>query len=60
MYSFRISKTKTKYMEYKFKKRRANFTMDVKIEVNITPQVTQFNYLGSIIQNDKLHPDILI
>ena len=42
-----------KYMECKFARRRASSCLEVKIGDHAISQVTQFEYLGSIIQNDE-------
>ena len=52
-HGFRVSGSKEEYMDCKFSKRRANPTLEVKIEDDTIPRVTQFRYLGSIIQNDE-------
>ena len=51
-HGFCLSRSKTKYMEYKFSKRRTNSNLEVKIGDDTIPQVTRFKYLGSIIQSD--------
>jgi len=52
-YGFRLSKSKTKYMECNFSKRRSGSTLEVKVGYHIIPQVTQFKYIWSIVQNDE-------
>jgi len=52
-YGFRLSRSKTDYMECKFSKRRSMSTLEVKVGDHIIPQVTRFKYLGSIVQNDR-------
>jgi hypothetical protein len=39
-------------MECKLSKRRSISTLEAKVGDHIIPQVTQFKYLGSIVQND--------
>ena len=51
-YGFRLSRSKTEYMECNFSKRRSGSTLEVKVGDHIIPQVTRFRYLGSIVQND--------
>jgi len=51
-YGFRLSRSKTEYMECNFSKRRSESTLEVKVGGHIIPQVTRFKYLGSIVQND--------
>ncbi|KAM7490942.1 hypothetical protein LguiA_033863 [Lonicera macranthoides] len=51
-HGFRLSRSKTEYMEYKFSKRRSTTNLEVKVGDNVIPQVTRFKYLGSIIQED--------
>ena len=51
-YGFRLSRSKTEYMECKFSNRRGNSTLEVKVGDHIIPQVTRFKYLGSVVQND--------
>jgi hypothetical protein len=49
VYDFRLSRSKTKYMEYNnFSKRRSSSTLKVKVWDHIILQVTQFKYLGSV------------
>ena len=48
-HGFRLSRSKSKYMECKFNKRRRVSNSEVKIGDHIIPQVTQFKYLGSVI-----------
>jgi hypothetical protein len=50
-YGFRLSRSKTEYMECNFSGRRSRST-EVKVGDHIIPQVTRFKYLGSIVQND--------
>jgi len=52
-YDFRLSKSKTEYIECNFSKRRSSSTLGVKVGDHIIPQVTRFKYLGSIVQNDR-------
>ncbi|KAH1214111.1 Craniofacial development protein 2 [Glycine max] len=51
-HGFRLSRSKSKYMECKFNKRRRVSNSEVKIGDHIIPQVTRFKYLGSVIQDD--------
>jgi len=40
-------------MERSFRKRQSVFSVKVKVGDHIIPQVTQFKYLESIVQNDR-------
>ncbi|KAH1190889.1 Pre-mRNA-processing protein 40B [Glycine max] len=51
-HGFRLSRSKSEYMECKFNKRMRVSNSEVKIGDHITPQVTRFKYLGSVIQDD--------
>jgi hypothetical protein len=51
-YGFRLSRSKKEYMECNFSGRRSRSTLEVKVGDHIIPQVTQFKYLESIVQND--------
>ncbi|RZB49939.1 Protein YLS3 [Glycine soja] len=51
-HGFRLSRSKSEYMECKFNKRRRVSNSEVKIGDHIIPQVTWFKYLGSVIQDD--------
>ncbi|KAM7524737.1 hypothetical protein LguiA_014639 [Lonicera macranthoides] len=51
-HGFRLSRSKTEYMECKFSKRRSTPNLEVKVGDNVIPQYTRFKYLGSIIQED--------
>jgi len=51
-YGFRLSRSKTEYMKCNFSKRRSRSTLEVKVGDHTIPQVTRFEYLGSIVQND--------
>ncbi|KAL5163093.1 Retrovirus-related Pol polyprotein from type-1 retrotransposable element R2 [Glycine soja] len=51
-HGFRLSRSKSEYMECKFNKRRRVSNSEVKIRDHIIPQVTRFKYLGSVIQDD--------
>ncbi|KAF1884278.1 hypothetical protein Lal_00042930 [Lupinus albus] len=54
MYSVCRSNTKCKY-----RKRRANSTVEVNVGDNIISQVTRLRYIGSIIQdNEKINGDV--
>lgn len=37
-------------MKYKFSKKRSVFILEMKVEDHINSKVTQFKYLGSVIQ----------
>ncbi|KAH1203821.1 Peroxisome biogenesis factor 10 [Glycine max] len=52
IHGFRLSRSKSEYMECKFNKRRRVSNSEVKIGDHIIPQVTRFKYLGSVIQDD--------
>ncbi|XP_060177825.1 uncharacterized protein LOC132607761 [Lycium barbarum] len=49
---FRLSRTKTEYMECKFSDVTQETDVEVKIEAQTIPKRGSFNYLGSIIQGD--------
>ncbi|RZB64914.1 hypothetical protein D0Y65_041114 [Glycine soja] len=51
-HGFRLSRSKSEYMECKFNKRRRVSNSEVKIGDHIIPLVTRFKYLGSVIQDD--------
>ena len=51
-YGFRLSRSKTKYMECNFSKRRSRSTFELKVGDHIIPQVTRFKYIWSIVQNE--------
>ncbi|KAL5168862.1 DnaJ subfamily C member 7 [Glycine soja] len=51
-HGFRLSRSKSEYMECKFNKSRRVSNSEVKIGGHIIPQVTRFKYLGSVIQDD--------
>jgi len=51
-YGFRLSRSKTEYIECNFSGRRSRSTLEVKVGDHIIPQVTRFKYLGSLVQND--------
>ncbi|RZC31475.1 Pentatricopeptide repeat-containing protein [Glycine soja] len=51
-HGFRLSRSKSEYMECKFNKRRRVSNSEVKIGDHINPQVTRFKYLGFVIQDD--------
>ncbi|KAL5130219.1 THO complex subunit 4A [Glycine soja] len=58
-HGFRLSRSKSEYMECKFNKRRRVSNLEVKIGDHIIPQVTRFKYLGSVIQDDgKIEGDV--
>jgi hypothetical protein len=50
--------SKTEYMECNFIKRRIISSLEVKVSDHIIPQVTQFKYLRSIVQNDGKLEDV--
>ncbi|KAH1125341.1 hypothetical protein GYH30_014768 [Glycine max] len=52
-HGFRLSRSKSEYMECKFNKRRRVSNSEVKIGDHIIPQVTRFKYLESVIQDDR-------
>ncbi|RZC04600.1 Sugar transporter ERD6-like 16 [Glycine soja] len=52
IHGFRLSRSKSEYMECKFNKRRRVSNSEVKIGDHIISQVTRFKYLGSVIQDD--------
>ena len=57
---FRLSRSKTEYMECKFNKRQTNNNLEVKIGEHIIPKVSSFKYLGSIIQsNGEIDGDVI-
>ena len=45
-HGFRLSRSKTEYMECKFNKRRSSSDLELKISDHIIPQVERFRYLG--------------
>ncbi|KAH1225351.1 LINE-1 reverse transcriptase [Glycine max] len=51
-HGFRLSRSKSEYMECKFNKSRRVSNLEEKIRDHIIPQVTRFKYLGSVIQDD--------
>ncbi|KAK7258655.1 hypothetical protein RIF29_24237 [Crotalaria pallida] len=51
-YGFRISRSKTEYMECNFSKRHVGLTREVKVGEHVLAQVPKFKYLGSILQQD--------
>ncbi|KAL5193749.1 LINE-1 retrotransposable element ORF2 protein [Glycine soja] len=51
-HGFRLSRSKSEYMECKFNKSSRVSNSEVKIGDHIIPQVTRFKYLGSVIQDD--------
>ena len=51
-HGFRLSRSKSEYMECKFNKRSRISNLEVKVGDQIIPQVIRFRYLGSVIQND--------
>lgn len=56
---FRLSRTKTQYMEYKFNDASQDSEVDVMLDSQAIPKKRSFKYLGSIIQgNGKLDDDI--
>ena len=57
-HNFHISRGKTEYTKYEFNRRCTSPDMEVKIGNNIIPQVTQFKYLGFIIQNNREEEDV--
>lgn len=51
--SFRLSETKSKYLECEFTNVMMEANMEVKIDARVIPTRRSFNYLGSIIQGDE-------
>ncbi|RZB55503.1 Villin-4 [Glycine soja] len=51
-HGFRLSRSKSEYIECKFNKSRRVSNSEVKIGDHIIPQVARFKYLGSVIQDD--------
>ena len=57
---FRLSRSKTEYMECKFNRRQTNNALEVKIGEHVIPKVSSFKYLGSIIQcNGEIDGDVI-
>jgi hypothetical protein len=50
-HGFRLVRSKTEFMECNFSKRRSVSSIEEKVGDHILPQVTQFKYLGSIVQD---------
>lgn len=50
-YGFRLVRSKTEFMECNFSQRRSVPSIEVKVGDHILPQVTQFKYVGSIVQD---------
>ncbi|VFR02502.1 unnamed protein product [Cuscuta campestris] len=49
---FRISRSKTEYMECRFSGRDTESEVEVRIDSHLVPKVDMFRYLGSVIQAD--------
>jgi len=47
---FRLSRSKTKYLHYRFSADKGGIVGEVAIEGAIIPRVERFRYLGSLIQ----------
>ena len=57
---FHLKRNKTKYMECKFNKRQINNNLEVKIGEYIVLNVSNFRYIGSIIQsNGQINGDVM-
>ena len=52
IYGFRLSRSKSEYMECKFNKSTRVFNSEVKIGDYVIFQVIRFKYFGSVIQDD--------
>ncbi|XP_016461338.1 uncharacterized protein LOC107784688 [Nicotiana tabacum] len=50
---FKLSRTKTEYMECKFSNGTQEGDMEVKLDTQVVPKRGSFKYLGSIIQGNK-------
>ncbi|XP_070017022.1 uncharacterized protein [Nicotiana sylvestris] len=56
---FKLSRTKTKYLEYKFSDGTHDADVEVKLDAQVIPKRASFKYLGSIIQgNGELDEDV--
>jgi len=56
---FRLSRSKTEYLHYRFSADEGGVASEVAIEGAIIPKVERFRYLGSIIQgNGEIDEDI--
>ncbi|XP_070005562.1 uncharacterized protein [Nicotiana sylvestris] len=56
---FKLSRTKTEYLEYKFSDRTHEANIEVKLDAQVIPKRESFKYLGSIIQGyEKIDEDI--
>nr|XP_009786017.1 PREDICTED: uncharacterized protein LOC104234186 [Nicotiana sylvestris] len=51
--SFKLSRTKTEYLECKFSDGTHNADVEVKLEAQVIPKRASFKYLGSIIQSNR-------
>ena len=49
---FRISRSKTEYMNCNFGNRQTHGNIEIKLGEHVIQQVDKFKYLGSIIQED--------
>ncbi|XP_070043284.1 uncharacterized protein [Nicotiana tomentosiformis] len=50
---FKLSKTKTEYVEFKFSGLPGEADIDVSLDSQVIPKKGNFKYLGSIIQGDR-------
>jgi len=48
-YDFCLSRSKTKYIENNFNKKKCISSLEVKVEDHVMHQVTQFKHLGHIM-----------
>ncbi|XP_070031856.1 uncharacterized protein [Nicotiana tomentosiformis] len=56
---FKLSRSKTEYLEYKFIDERHEEVVEVKIDTQVIPTRDSFKYLGSIIQgNGEIDEDV--
>ncbi|XP_019238156.1 PREDICTED: uncharacterized protein LOC109218258 [Nicotiana attenuata] len=57
---FKLSRTKTKYLECKFSDKSGETDIDVRLDSQVIPKRGSFKYLGSIIQGDReINEDIM-
>lgn len=52
MYDFFLIRSKTDYIEYKFRTMRSVSNIKVKVEDHIIPWIAEFKYLEPILQNN--------
>ncbi|XP_016451102.1 uncharacterized protein LOC107775831 [Nicotiana tabacum] len=50
---FKLSRTKTEYLECKFSDGTHDADVEVKLDAQVIPKITSFKYLGSIIQGNR-------